>query len=675
MARIVFTQDGTYDVSVDPTHSDTSTYYVGPLNGATVELGYRTQESIILYEHGPLQENSNLTISHGYLHQVVAVVTGLTQPIELTFNKGGVPSYHGVLGAILEQVEAPIKEDAPPNDLGHWRLTDSGTGISSWVPDPIQEDAPAGRHARDGDTGWVSIEPELQEITNKMEWKNVWAEGTYDKNDVVTDEGWLMIANKQTGDRPAPQTLGGPSTALPDVPGFVTQQNGSVVYSGHLYTFTQGGWIQGLRVWVPTLNETTNYQIVITKDPYGAPQTSVITSPVLNQNSWSIISLGNTIALAGDQYLVFVDALDSGTSTTWQYPWTYSGTSGTQPPGTGNWNRNNSESTLRIDKLDGDGVDHTLELQVIPNTTFTITQLNDPNRFVVYTVTGSYNDVGAYYTYPIDEIDEGPNGKPLAGQGTQIRAEQPVASLTDYSEAPGYWAGAPAVPFADIQGYLAYDGISQPGVEDNAYGVDISFQRASVSDDWDFMSFSGSTTGGGGGSDPSGRPIEEVILGSFPGYTTQTPTGIGAANSIIITFGPGGDTSGGEFTVGADGVLTCNMNSIQYEFDLTIRVQRTGGGGTANAVARMMYADDGVNFIQLGDTFGIKIDDGNSVWRENFNLRFSPTVGSKIYFEFARDAGGVNAGEIGTFQPGGDLSGAWNQIPSSLIEIYKIQVQ
>lgn len=170
--------------------------------------------------------------------------------------------------------------------------------------------------------------------------------------------------------------------------------------------------------------------------------------------------------------------------------------------------------------------------------------------------------------------------------------------------------------------------------------------------------------------DVSGMPTEEVALGSFETIATQTPGGEGAANSIIIHFGDGGDTDGGEFNVDSLGVVTCNKDSIQYEFDLTIRLQRDGNPGVSHVIARMMYADDGVNYSQISGTFGVKIDDADTVWRENFTIRFSPTVGSKLYFEFARDPASSNSGEIGTFQPSGNVSD-WNPIPSALLTISK----
>lgn len=181
--------------------------------------------------------------------------------------------------------------------------------------------------------------------------------------------------------------------------------------------------------------------------------------------------------------------------------------------------------------------------------------------------------------------------------------------------------------------------------------------------------------GGGMGYASKAEPqnVELKTLGIFATAATQTPTGLGDAGKIRVNFGPGGDTVDGEFTVAPDGLVTCNKNSIQYDFGLSFRVARNGGAGESEIMGRFMYAADGVeaNAIQVGDTFAVKIDDDDTVWRESFELRFSPAVGSVIWFEIARNPGSNNSGQLETVQPGGDLSG-WNQSNTASITFGKL---
>lgn len=170
------------------------------------------------------------------------------------------------------------------------------------------------------------------------------------------------------------------------------------------------------------------------------------------------------------------------------------------------------------------------------------------------------------------------------------------------------------------------------------------------------------------------RRMLEAQIGDFRTGDTQSPAGLGDANKIIVHFGAGGNTTGNEFTVGADGVVTCNLNSKQYRFSVVISFIRIGATGVSEMLARQMYAPDGVNFVQVGGTFAVRIDDGDTVWREEFNVNFSPAVGSKLKVEVARNNGGSDSGDVGIFQPSGDLSG-WNPATSALLRIFTVTAE
>lgn len=164
--------------------------------------------------------------------------------------------------------------------------------------------------------------------------------------------------------------------------------------------------------------------------------------------------------------------------------------------------------------------------------------------------------------------------------------------------------------------------------------------------------------------------VEQVSLGEFSTQSPQNPTGTGQAGAIIINYGVGGSTSGNEFDVDSNGVITCNKNTIQYDFEVTLRMERTGGGGNSEIMARMMYAANGVDFVQSGSTFNVRVDDDDTVWREGFSLKLSTPLGSKIYIELARDESGSNSGGLGATQPTGTLS-SWNPVDVASLRILK----
>jgi hypothetical protein len=174
-------------------------------------------------------------------------------------------------------------------------------------------------------------------------------------------------------------------------------------------------------------------------------------------------------------------------------------------------------------------------------------------------------------------------------------------------------------------------------------------------------------------ADVNVKTVTQVSLGSFESQSNQSPTGAGQSGAITIDFGAGGSTTGSEFTVDGAGIVTCNMNSIQYDFEVTLRIARSGSSSNSEIMARMMYAPDGINYAQAGSTFGVMIDDDDTVWRENFSLKFSPAVGSKLFIELARNNGASNSGGLGSFQPSGDLS-SWNAINTASLEIFKTVV-
>lgn len=167
---------------------------------------------------------------------------------------------------------------------------------------------------------------------------------------------------------------------------------------------------------------------------------------------------------------------------------------------------------------------------------------------------------------------------------------------------------------------------------------------------------------------------QKELVAFFTTVSAQNPTGLGDANKIKINFGAGGVSDNGEFNVGADGVVETLLNSTQYTIQLTMRISRTGGAGVAIVMARLMYAEDGIegNAVQSGGTFGVKIDDADTIWREVVTFDFIPAVGSKFWFELARDDAGNNSGGLLSAQPTGTLlSAGWNPVASATLEIFK----
>jgi hypothetical protein len=336
----------------------------------------------------------------------------------------------------------------------------------------------------------------------RMNWRGFWGQQEYQKHDVVLDIPYTMIANKVTTDRAAPQPIGNPTYQYPDIPAWQPFSNASVVYTGHKYVFTETVEVRALRVWIPEIGENISYRIVLIADPNGAnPVYRVAENPTLRAGEWTVVGVNTELILAGQEWLIYIDSVNSGSESTWAYNWNKATSSNTATPPDGNWNTNVQQSLLRINWLDAEAipVSHQQELQVVPNTIFEISEVGQPEKLEHYRVNGAYTEGTNWTEYNVTLIRQ-ENGGVGVGSASQVRAVQPVADPTEFVYLPDQWLGNQPV-WGTIESFLAYDGIDQ-GVSPNiGYGIDLSVQQLNISDDWDVVASFG-TGGGGGESEP-----------------------------------------------------------------------------------------------------------------------------------------------------------------------------
>jgi hypothetical protein len=322
-----------------------------------------------------------------------------------------------------------------------------------------------------------------------MQWMGAYQPGLlYPRGSVVLDGKWTMISNVHTVTKPAPEPVGDPTWSLGDTPAFVTESNLSVIYSGHIYAFSSGGWVSALRLWVPELSATTNYRVVITDitDP-NALFNVVMEEPVLVAGEWTVVRLAQKIVREGTVWEVKLDALNSGADTVVAGGWRNDGVNNNAGPAAQGWNRRGANDLIRIDKLDLDGTDRTSELLGMgPNTNVQFSQTDDPNYSITFRVDSGPVAVANYFEYLTTLLSVGPSGAPAAGSTTTMTADVPIAQLTKYVEAPG----APAPSWALVLGFLAYDGVDQV-IGPASFGVDLEFDEAVINTAWDLVSYSG----------------------------------------------------------------------------------------------------------------------------------------------------------------------------------------
>lgn len=313
-----------------------------------------------------------------------------------------------------------------------------------------------------------------------------WEEGKlYPEGSMLTNGIFTMIANKLTLDNPYPVPDGTPTFTLPTyVP--LTESDLSVIYSGHTWTFTENVLIKALRIWVTEVTADTNYRVVIIRTFLDSdPVTTVIEEQILTTGDWTTIALLNELVVAGTTLLIYIDALNSGSSNEVTGGWNYTGQDNIAPPAQAAWNQNNARTVVRINKTDLDATDRTAELLGISvNSTLQFADTSNVNAFDLYRTTGPPVDSGTFITYPVVLQNQGEGGVPIGT--TTLTATIPISQVTEYAEE---LTGLANPSWATVVPFLQFNGVDQSPAADTAFGVDLEAEITVFSEDWDVLSF------------------------------------------------------------------------------------------------------------------------------------------------------------------------------------------
>lgn len=338
-----------------------------------------------------------------------------------------------------------------------------------------QESVPPGRTGYQGQEGLLDLEALQQQVAlleadllTRTRWMGPWVAGDYVAKDQVIDGGWLMIANKDTGERPAPQQVGEPyyeySGTSPT--GQLTAKTLSV---GQRYTLPTGGWVTGYRVYQITDNE---YRVYVVRDPDGAAEVSEILWFTGSEDGWREFGVEPIVVVAGEVFEFYVTiAQPDPTPTTWAGDWNYTTPNNNGTPAAGDvLHANKSLGILRVDDDDDGGTDRSAELLALTAGDTISTQ------GVTWVIQSAPTDGGSYVEFAIAPATQAPSDG-VSPFVFQTMTATPMTTVSD----PGYWSGD-----ASVGGFYSIDG-APPVVTDEQYGVDVMFQDALVSADWDFQ--------------------------------------------------------------------------------------------------------------------------------------------------------------------------------------------
>jgi hypothetical protein len=307
-----------------------------------------------------------------------------------------------------------------------------------------------------------------------MRWQNVWVQQTYYTGDVVRDSDYLMIANKETIDRAAPQKIGEVFTVYQGAGLNETPTLAKQIIFGNRYTVTINAFAVGYRVDVVAGNVYTVFTVF---DPLGTPivrQELIFTAEI---TGWREVAIQAEIIKIGSVFdLVCVVQEPDPTPTTFTGDWNYTTPQNSVPPAVGVIvQARGNPQLLQVNTTDFNGGDRTAELATLTvgdqidgaNSSWAIQAITDNTTWFDFTVAPA--SIGA----------------PLGVQLFTFETVVPTPITT--GEDLDYWLTS----IFNGQGLWIADGDYDSIVpNDSAYGTDVFIQQADISDDWDLMSIS-----------------------------------------------------------------------------------------------------------------------------------------------------------------------------------------
>ena len=319
-------------------------------------------------------------------------------------------------------------------------------------------------------------------LADKVVWKNEWSPQEYLENQMVRDGDWTMIANTTTTDRAGPQLIGAPVDAF----------NGTLVDSdaaanqvifGTRYTPATSGYVNSYRIYAIT---GFTYTVALIKDPLGSPVYSDLVEFVADADGWVVLSITPALIVVGAVFDIIARVSnDNLVPITFNGDWNYTTPQNAGAPNAGGIiHADKALDVLSVSTTDDNAGDRRSDLLTLTlgdkiiagGVTWTIQAVVDNTTYFNFTVS------------PTSQIADGVQ---------DFIFEAPPSSLLPTNSDANYYAAT------NTQGLLGIDVAYVDIVpNDNAYGVDINYQDATISPDWDVVATSEGVSVGG--SDPSG---------------------------------------------------------------------------------------------------------------------------------------------------------------------------
>lgn len=324
---------------------------------------------------------------------------------------------------------------------------------------------------------------------NKLEWFNRWVDGTlYNINNVVRDGDWTMVANRTTIDRPGPIAIGGPHTEPPTATAWTTASYTGVVKMVHKYTMLEGGWLNQIRIRTAAWDLDVVSKITIINNTTG--ENKVFSDPILTNDGWAVLTVSQTIVLIGSTFDITYEYYNSTAASNIDGNWKADeGNTGIPASQEFTVDDSGNPTVIEISHTDIDGGNRATELDgIIVDSIITAAEIANPDRSFKAKVTAVDTTSTNSTKYNCVLISLGTGNNLRNNRDCTINIDVPITVPSVYNLNADYWLVNPS--WATITSELYYDGVIQADVND-AYGIELIFQHASISPDWDLLSLYG----------------------------------------------------------------------------------------------------------------------------------------------------------------------------------------
>lgn len=309
---------------------------------------------------------------------------------------------------------------------------------------------------------------------NMLYWKGEHVNGvSYQKGDIVSDGSWLMIANTDTADTAAPIPAGSAVWNYPTDTLVEVATSANFINFGIRIAVAQSVFLKGYRVY---MLEGMTYTSFFIKDPNGEAiihQDNIVTATA---DGWVIVNMTPTLIEAGAVYdLVIQVRLASEISSTTTANYNYVLVNTETAPEVGQITHSAwPASQMLISTTDADANDQTQSGYSLYTLTVGDTITYDTMVWTVEAIT-IYDE---YY-----ELEVTPASRHWDTGSTLFTFDHTDVTTITYHAETDYW-----VDNDNIYGLIGVDtAYSSMSLSNDQYGIDVRYQPAYISPDWDVM--------------------------------------------------------------------------------------------------------------------------------------------------------------------------------------------